>query len=121
MSPERVLNLEDLRLLARSRLPRVVYEFVAGGAEDDATLRANRDAFERIRFAPRMLVDISRRSQHASVLGRQYDSPFGIAPTGAAGLVCHNADLALARAARVANVPFILSTHSFIPLARVAS
>jgi len=113
-------NIEDLRRLARRRLPRVVRDYVEGGAEDHVTLRANRAALEAIRFAPRVLADVSRRSQKTSLFGREYDAPFGIAPIGAAGLVWHEADIALARAARTANLPFVLSTHSFVPLARVA-
>jgi isopentenyl diphosphate isomerase/L-lactate dehydrogenase-like FMN-dependent dehydrogenase len=116
----RARSIEDLRDAARRRLPRVVFDYVDGGAEDRVTLRANREAFEAIRFAPRTLVDVSRRSQQVSLLGRVYDCPFGIAPLGASGLCWRDADVALARAARAANVPFTLSTHSFVPVERVA-
>src|SRR5215212_9476205 len=113
-------NIEDLRVLARRRLPRIVRDYVEGGAEDHLTLRANREALQSIRFAPRVLAEVSHRSLKTSLFGRDYDAPFGIAPIGAAGLVWHEADIALARAARAANVPFVLSTHSFVPLNRVA-
>ncbi|MBM3358781.1 MAG: alpha-hydroxy-acid oxidizing protein [Betaproteobacteria bacterium] len=113
-------NIEDLRTIARQRLPRIAYDFLEGGAEEGSTLRANRAAFDRIRFVPRTLVDVSRRSQKKAVFGREFDGPFGIAPTGAAGLYCFEADLALARAARRANLPFVLSTASFIEMERVA-
>jgi isopentenyl diphosphate isomerase/L-lactate dehydrogenase-like FMN-dependent dehydrogenase len=112
-------NIEDLREIARRRLPRVAFEFLDGGTEDDVTLRANRAAFEAIRFQPRTLVDVSRRSQEVELWGRRFAAPFGIAPTGAAGLYCFEADIALARAAAAANVPFVLSTASFVPLERV--
>src|SRR5262249_19177883 len=98
-------NIEDLRRIAQQRLPRIAYDFLERGAEEEVTLTENRRAFERIRFAPRTLVDVSRRSQKVTVFGKTFDSPFGIAPTGAAGLYCHDADIALARAARRANVP----------------
>ena len=120
MSYKDAYNIEDLHRIARSRLPRVAYEFLAGGAEDDVTLKDNRAVFERIRFRPRTLVDVSGRSQQVSVFGKTYTSPFGVAPTGAAGLYGFAADIALARAAREAGVPFVLSTASFEPLEKVA-
>jgi isopentenyl diphosphate isomerase/L-lactate dehydrogenase-like FMN-dependent dehydrogenase len=120
MKAARALNIEDLRRIARRRLPRVVYDYLEGGSEDQLTLRANREAFEAIRFAPRTLVDVSKRSQKVTLFGRLYESPVGIAPMGAAGLFWHEGDVALARAARSANLPFVLSTHSFVPLERLA-
>jgi isopentenyl diphosphate isomerase/L-lactate dehydrogenase-like FMN-dependent dehydrogenase len=120
VSPATARNIEDLRRLALRRLPRIVRDYVEGGAEDHVTLRANREALEAIRFAPRVLADVSRRSQKTVLFGREYDAPIGIAPIGAAGLVWHEAEIALAGAARAADLPFVLSTHSFVPLARVA-
>jgi isopentenyl diphosphate isomerase/L-lactate dehydrogenase-like FMN-dependent dehydrogenase len=116
----RALNVADLRRLARRRLPRVVLDYLEGGSEEELTLNANREVFESIKFAPRTLVDVSGRSLKVGLLGKEYDAPFGIAPMGAAGLFWHEGDIALARAARHANVPFVLSTHSFVPVARVA-
>lgn len=113
-------NIEDLRLIARERLPRVAYDFLDRGTEDEVTLRANRADFERIRFVPRTLVDVSQRSQKVTVWGKTFDSPFGIAPTGASGLYCFDADVALGRAAATAGVPYVLSTASFVPMERVA-
>ena len=120
MRAARALNIEDLRRIARSRLPRVVYDYLEGGSEEGLTLKANREAFEAIRFSPRTLVDVSKRSQKVSIFGRVYESPIGIAPMGATGLFWHDGDIALARAARSANLPFVLSTHSFVPLERLA-
>jgi isopentenyl diphosphate isomerase/L-lactate dehydrogenase-like FMN-dependent dehydrogenase len=116
----RALNIEDLRAIARRRLPRIVYEYLEGGSEDQVTLAANREVFEAIKFAPRTLVDVSHRSQKATLFGRVYECPIGIAPMGAAGLFWREGDIALARAARSANIPFVLSTHSFVPLERLA-
>jgi len=113
------LNVHDLRAAARRRLPRLVFGSLEGGAEDHLTLRANREALERIRLVPRALVDVSRRSQSVAIFGTPFDCPFGIAPIGGAGLYCRGAEIALARAARAANVPFVLSTHSFIPVEQV--
>jgi (S)-mandelate dehydrogenase len=120
MRVSRALNIEDLRSMACRRLPRVVFDYVEGGAEGGVTLRANREVFESFHFAPRTLVDTSGRTQHVRLLGRIYDSPIGIAPMAAAGLLWHDGDIALARAARVANVPFVLSSESVLPLARLA-
>jgi len=113
-------NIEDLRELAQRRLPRVAYDFLERGAEDDVTLNHNRAVLQRMHFRPRVLRDVSGRCQQVNVLGRTYSAPFGVAPTGAAGLYCFEADIALARAAAAAEVPFVLSTASFVPLERVA-
>ena len=120
MSFRAALNIEDLHRIAKKRLPRVAYEFLAGGVEDDVSLGNNRAVFERIRFRPHTLVNIEGRSQKVSVYGRTFNCPFGIAPTGAAGLYGFSADIALARAAREAGIPFVLSTASFEPLEKVA-
>lgn len=119
MNYRRAYNIEDLRALAARRLPRIACDFLERGAEEEVSLAANRRAFERIRFVPRTLVNVSRRSQQVTVFGRTFDCPFGVAPTGAAGMYCFEADVALARAARRANVPFVLSTASFVPMERV--
>ena len=113
-------NIEDLQQMTRQRLPRVAYDYLELGAEDDVTLRENRAVFERIRLKPRTLIDVSGRSQKVEVFGKFFDAPFGIAPTGAAGLYCFEADIELARAAQAANVPFVLSTASFTAMERVA-
>ena len=120
MNYREALNIEDLRVIARRRLPRVAYDFLARGTEDEVTLRANRADFERIRFVPRTLVDVSKRSTKATLWGKTFNAPFGIAPTGASGLYCYDADVALGRAADAAGVPYVLSTASFVPMERVA-
>lgn len=120
MNYRQAYNIEDLRNAARKRLPRVAYDYLEWGAEDYVTLRENRAAFERIRLKPRILLDVSDRSQKVDVFGKSFDAPFGIAPTGAAGLYCFEADVELARAAQKANVPFVLSTASFTAMERVA-
>lgn len=120
MSYRAALNIEDLHRIAKKRLPRVAYEFLAGGVEDDVTLANNRAVFERIRFRPQTLVNVAARTQSVDMFGRTFNCPFGIAPTGAAGLYGFAADIALARAARDAGIPFVLSTASFEPLEKVA-
>ena len=120
MNPARAYNIDDLRAAARRRLPRAVFDYLEGGAEDHVSARANRESFDTLGFAPRTLVDVSRRSLETTLFGRRFDAPFGISPIGAAGLFWHDGELAMARAARAANLPFVLSTHSFVPLERVA-
>jgi isopentenyl diphosphate isomerase/L-lactate dehydrogenase-like FMN-dependent dehydrogenase len=113
-------NIEDLRAIAKSRLPKIAFDFLDGGAEDDLTLANNRDVFRRIRFRPHTLIDVSKRSARTEIFGKTFSAPFGIAPTGAAGLYGFKADSAMARAARDAGLPFVLSTASFEPLEEVA-
>lgn len=120
MNLDSVYNIEDLRRIAQRRLPRVAWDYLERGAEDDLTLAANRAALERIQFRPRTLVDVSARSLQHTLFGKTHTAPFGIAPTGAAGLYCHDADIKLARAAAAAGVPFVLSTASFVAMERVA-
>ncbi|MFM9886722.1 MAG: alpha-hydroxy acid oxidase [Burkholderiales bacterium] len=120
MSYRDALNIHELQAMAKRRLPRGVYGFVAGGVEDDHALRNNRNVFERIRFRTRSPVDVSARSQEVEIFGRTFASPFGIAPMGIAGVFCFEADLALARAAATMKVPFTLSNMSTIPMETVA-
>ena len=104
-----VVNIEDLRKLAKKRLPKIAYDFIEGGTDDEVGLVTNEQAFRQARIVPRYLVDVSARDQSTTLFGRTYSSPIGIAPTGLAGLFRRGADLMLAEAARDANVPFIMS------------
>jgi isopentenyl diphosphate isomerase/L-lactate dehydrogenase-like FMN-dependent dehydrogenase len=113
-------NIADLHAVAKQRLPRVAYDYLERGAEDDVTLRVNHDALEAIRLCPRTLRDVSGRSMKTQVFGKTFSAPFGLAPTGAAGLYCYDADVVLARAAAASGIPFVLSTASFVAMERVA-
>lgn len=118
-----VFNVEDVRKAAKLRLPKIAFDFIEGGVEDEDGLDTNQRAFRETRLVPRYLVDVSRRDQTATLFGRTYASPFGIAPTGLAGLFRPGADLMLAEAARDANIPFIMSgssTASIEDLGRLA-
>jgi L-lactate dehydrogenase (cytochrome)/(S)-mandelate dehydrogenase len=120
VDPLRAYNIADLREIARQRLPRGLFEYVDRGVEDEVSLRNNRAAFERIRLRPRVLVDVSRRSQAITLLGHEQAMPIVIAPTGAAGILWHEGEIALARAAAAAGVPFTLATGSLTAMERVA-
>lgn len=116
MSLARVINLGDFRARARRRLPRIAFDFIDGGADDEACLARNRAAFAAYNIVPRYLRDIDRRDQSTELFGRRYASPFGISPTGLAGLFRDGADAMLAAAAREANVPFLLSSAANISI-----
>ena len=107
-----VVNIDDLRKLAKKRLPKIAYDFIEGGTDDEVGLVTNEQAFRQARIVPRYLVDVTVRDQSTTLFGRTYSSPIGIAPTGLAGLFRRGADLMLAQAARDANVPFIMSGSS---------
>jgi L-lactate dehydrogenase (cytochrome) len=115
----RYLSVADFERGARRFLPRSVFEFVRGGTEDERSLGANTQAFDRVRFRPRGLRDVSGRTQEIELWGKTLASPLGIAPTGLAGIVRHDCDLMLARQAARAQLPFILSGASNVPLERV--
>lgn len=112
MNIQSALNFDDIRELARRKLPRIAFDFIDGGADDEHCLRRNREAFQQYRLLPRYLIDVSKRDQSTVLLGRRYASPFGISPTGLAGLFRPDADRLLAEAAAKANVPFLLSSAS---------
>jgi (S)-mandelate dehydrogenase len=116
----RAVNIEDLRRLARRRLPRAIFDFFDGGAEDEVTLRGNRAAFERIRLLPRVLVDVAQVDTRISLFERPMNLPLAIAPTGGISAGRYGAELALARAAKAAGVPFTMATPSAFTIERVA-
>ena len=109
---ENAINVDDLREIARRRLPRFAFDYVDGGAEDEATLRGNRASFERLRFRPRTLVDVSVRNTSTRILGQPASFPAIVGPTGLNGLQWPDGDLAIARASAAAGLPFAMSTVS---------
>jgi (S)-mandelate dehydrogenase len=120
MSVARAASIDDLRRLARRRVPRVAFDYMDGGAESENGLARNRAAFDRLRLVPRYLVDVSSRDISTELFGRRWAMPFGVAPTGLASLIWPGADFMLARAAAAADVPYILSTAATASLEDVA-
>jgi (S)-mandelate dehydrogenase len=114
------VNIEDLRLLTKRRLPRAIFDFFDGGAEDEVTLRENRAAFERVRLLPKVLVNVAQVDMGAEILGRASRLPLAIAPTGGISAGRAGAELILARAAKAVGVPFTLATPAACTLERVA-
>jgi len=117
---ERAVNIEDLRRLARARLPRSVFDFFDGGAEDETTLAGNRAAFERVRLLPKVLVDVHAVDTGVELFGKRANLPMAIAPTGAIGAGRHDADLMLARAAAAAGIPYSLATPATNSIEEIA-
>ena len=112
MRYDQAVNIADLRAIARRRLPRFVFDYVDGGAEDERTLAGNREAFARLRFLPHTLVDVGRRDPSARLVGGPASMPAVVGPTGLNGLAWRDGDLALAKAAAKAGLPFAMSTVS---------
>ena len=106
------INFEDLRKLAKRRLPRIAYDFIEGGLEDEHGLARNEEAFRLHQLVPRYGIDVRTVDQSTTLFGRTYSGPIGIAPTGLAALFRRGGDLMLAEAAKLANVPFIMSGAS---------
>jgi (S)-mandelate dehydrogenase len=123
MSVTNAVNIDDLRKMAKRRLPKIAFDFIEGGVEDENGLQRNESAYSQHRIVPKYMVDNMDPDQKTTLFGREYDSPFGIAPTGAAALFRPGADMMLAEAAVAANIPFIMSgaaTDSIENLAKVA-
>jgi (S)-mandelate dehydrogenase len=112
MNLNKAINVADIRRLAKRRLPRMAFDFIEGGCDDELGLRENEAAFEAYQLLPRYLVDVSKFELATTLIGQQFALPIGIAPTGAAGIFRHDADRELARAGAAANVPFVMSANS---------
>ena len=111
-----ILSLDDFEAPARRYLPRPMYGYVSGGAETNASLRANRAAFDDYALLPRVLVDVSARSTKTTLFGREYAAPFGIAPMGGSSMAAYQGDIVLARTAAAAGIPMIMSGASLTRL-----
>lgn len=113
-------SIGDLRLAARRRLPKFLFDFIDGAAGDETTHQANRAELDRIGLRTRVLSGAGVPSLATTILGRASKAPFMIAPTGGAGMVRHRGELHGVRAASAAGVPFCLSTMSSVTLEDVA-
>ena len=116
----RAWNIADLRRIAKGRLPRAVFDFFDGAAEDETTLRENRAAFERVRLAPKMLAGVARIDTSAAILGARSSLPIAVGPTGGIGFGWPFADVGVARAAAAAGIPYTLSTMATASIERIA-
>ena len=117
----RAASVNDLRLIARRRTPRAVFDYTDGAAGDEISLRRSRDAFSRVEFVPRVLRDVSQIDTSTTVLGSPAPLPFAFAPTGFTRLMHHEGESAVARVAQRAGIPYALSTMGTTSLEDVAA
>src|SRR5882757_3216468 len=116
-----ITNIEDLRRIARRKIPRAIYDYVERGSYDELTLNANRDELNAIRLRQRVLIDVSQVLLASSMLGEAVSMPLAIAPTGLTGLVHGDGEMLAARAAEAAGIKFCLSTMSICSIEDVQS
>src|SRR5260370_31848429 len=86
MKIDDIVNIEDLHQMAKRRLPKVMFDYIEGGVEDERGLARNSAAFKKHHLLPRYLVDVSTRDQSQTIFGRKFNTPFGISPIGVVGL-----------------------------------
>ena len=110
---------EDLRLLARKRAPRAIFEYVDRGSYDELTLAANAAELQRLRLRQRVMIDVSARSTAATMLGGAVTMPVALAPTGLTGIMHPDGELLAAQASEEFGVPFALSTMSILSIEQV--
>jgi isopentenyl diphosphate isomerase/L-lactate dehydrogenase-like FMN-dependent dehydrogenase len=114
-------SIAALRRLAARRLPKVVFDFVDGAAGDELTLRDNEAAFLEWLLLPRVAVDVSRGVLQTSIVGRQSALPLLLSPVGLSGFFWPGGEIAAARAAAAAGIPFCLSTNSVASIEELAA
>jgi len=112
--------IEDLRQLARRRVPRAFFDYVDSGSYNEETLRANRSDLEAFKLRQRVLVDVSGRSTASTILGQKVSAPLVLAPIGLCGMQYGNGEILAAEAANEAGIPFTLSTMSICSIEDVA-
>jgi L-lactate dehydrogenase (cytochrome) len=112
--------IEDLRILAKRRVPKMFYDYADSGAWTESTYRANSAAFEKIKLRQRVLVDMTNRTLASTMLGEPVSMPVAIAPTGLTGMQHADGEILGARAARQFGIPFTLSTMSICSIEDVA-
>ena len=116
-----ITNIEDLRQIARRRIPRAIYDYVERGSYDERTLASNRDDLNAIRLRQRVLIDVSEVSLGSTMLGEKVSMPIALAPTGLMGLVHGDGEMLAARAAEAAGIRFCQSTMSICTIEDVRS
>jgi L-lactate dehydrogenase (cytochrome) len=120
MSLASVTSIEDLRRIAKRRVPKMFYDYADSGAWTEGTYRDNTDAFSRIRLRQRVAVNIDNRSLKTSMVGQEVSMPVALAPVGLTGMQHADGEIAAARAAAKAGIPFTLSTMSICSIEEVA-
>jgi L-lactate dehydrogenase (cytochrome) len=116
-----ITSIEDLRLLARRRVPRMFYDYADAGSWTESTYRANESDFTRVKFRQLVARDLTNRSLRTHMLGQEVAMPVALAPTGLTGMQWADGEILAARAAEKAGVPFTLSTMSICSIEDVAA
>jgi len=116
-----VTTIEDLRQLAKKRVPKMFYEYATAGSWTEATLRANTEDYDKILFRQRIAVDMSNRTTESCMIGEKVSMPVALAPIGLSGMQCADGEVLAAKAANKFGVPFTLSTMSICSIEDVAN
>ena len=116
LKPIVIYSSDQARLIAKKRIPRIIFDFIDGATGKESTPKRNFAAFERLNLQPRVLKNVSIRNLNTSLLGENFSLPFGFSPMGMSGLSCPNADLFLASVAIEKNIPVVVSTAASISL-----
>jgi L-lactate dehydrogenase (cytochrome) len=112
--------IEDLRDVARRKVPKAFFDYVDSGSYNEETLRANRADLEMIKLRQRVMVDVSNRSLATTIIGQNISAPFALAPIGLCGMQHGDGEILAAQAAEEAGIPFTLSTMSICSIEQVA-
>ncbi len=112
--------IEDLRAVARRKVPKAFFEYADGGSYNEETLRANRADLETIKLRQRVMVDVSDRTLATTIIGQKVSAPFALAPIGLCGMQYGDGEILSAQAAEEAEIPFVLSTMSINSIEQVA-
>jgi isopentenyl diphosphate isomerase/L-lactate dehydrogenase-like FMN-dependent dehydrogenase len=105
-------SIEDLRQMAKKRLPRGIFEYIDGAAEDGIALAHNREVYRSLKIKNRVLINVSRRSTETEIFGRKIAMPYAISPTASAGLMSDGGEVSLAKAAARMGIPCTVATNS---------
>jgi L-lactate dehydrogenase (cytochrome) len=119
--PQPITTIEELRVLAKKRVPRMFYDYVDSGAWTGSTYEANEADFKRIKLRQRVAVDMSNRSLATTMVGQPVSMPVALAPTGIIGMQRGDGEILVARAAATAGIPYTLSTMSVCSIEDVAA
>ncbi|MXQ07407.1 alpha-hydroxy-acid oxidizing protein [Alphaproteobacteria bacterium GH1-50] len=120
MRLDRAASIDDLRQMAKRRIPRFAFDLVDGGAESERNLRRNSEAFEDVQLTPRYMVDVSKLDTETELFGQRFALPFGMAPIGMLNAFWPGADLILARLCARENIPYVASSAASTTLERLA-
>src|SRR4030081_3482034 len=116
-----ITNIEDLRILAKKRVPRMFYDYADSGSWTESTYRANQNDFANIKFRQRVAVNMENRTLATTMAGQQVSMPVALAPTGLTGMQHADGEILAAKAAEKFGIPFTLSTMSICSIEDVAA